>query len=30
MLPDRSYMYRDLQHLYDFIDVTDRIDGFGG
>jgi phosphoglycerol transferase MdoB-like AlkP superfamily enzyme len=26
LLPDRSYSYRDQQHLYDFIDVTDRLD----
>jgi hypothetical protein len=26
MLPDRSYTYRDLTHLYDFIEVTDRLD----
>ena len=25
MLPDRSYSYRDLAHLYDFFDVTDRV-----
>jgi hypothetical protein len=25
LLPDRSYSYRDQQHLYDFIDVTERI-----
>jgi hypothetical protein len=25
MLPDRSYAYRDLAHLYDFTDVTDRV-----
>ncbi len=25
LLPDRSYTYLDLQHLYDFQDVTDRI-----
>lgn len=28
-LPDRSYSYRDLQHLYDFFDVTDRVDAAG-
>jgi hypothetical protein len=30
LLPDRSYSYRDLQHLYDFIDVTERIERFPG
>ncbi len=25
LLPDRSYSYRDLGHLYDFFEVTDRI-----
>ena len=25
LLPERSYSYRDLQHLYEFTDVTDRI-----
>jgi hypothetical protein len=25
MLPDRSYAYRDLAHLYDYADVTDRV-----
>ena len=30
LLPERSYTYRDLQHLYDFIDVTERIDRFPG
>ena len=30
LLPDRSYSYRDLQHLYEFIEVTDRIDRFPG
>ena len=28
-LPDRSYSYRDLARLYDFIEVTDRIDAVG-
>jgi len=27
-LPDHSYTYRDLKHLYDFVDVTERIDRF--
>lgn len=26
LLPDRSYSYRDLKRLYDFFDVTERID----
>jgi hypothetical protein len=30
LLPERSYTYRDLQHLYDFIDVTERINRFPG
>lgn len=28
-LPDRSYSYRDQARLYDFFDVTDRIDAVG-
>jgi hypothetical protein len=28
-LPDRSYSYRNLGRLYDFIDVTERIDAVG-
>jgi len=28
LLADKSYTYRDLHHLYDFIEVTQRIDGF--
>lgn len=30
MLPDRSFTYRDLHHLYDFIEVTQRFDHFKG
>ncbi len=29
MLPDKSYAYRDLKRLYDFFDVTERIDAGG-
>lgn len=25
LLPDRSYVYTDLRHLYEFVDVTDRV-----
>ena len=28
-LPDRSYSYRDLKGLYDYFEVTDRIDAVG-
>jgi hypothetical protein len=28
-LPDRSYSYRNLSRLYDFIDVTERVDAVG-
>ncbi|HEV8572831.1 MAG TPA: hypothetical protein VGR49_07265 [Actinomycetota bacterium] len=27
LLPDRSYVYTDLRHLYEFVDVTDRVAG---
>jgi hypothetical protein len=30
LLPDRSYVYTDLRHLYEFVDVTDRVTGTPG
>jgi hypothetical protein len=27
LLPDRDYIWRDLKHLYDFVDVTKRVKG---
>ena len=30
LLPDRSYVFVDEKHLYDFVDVTDRVRGYEG
>ena len=27
LLPDHVYAHTDLRHFYDFLDITDRIDG---